>query len=125
VIYDSTHTEVKRKTLTKTTSTTDYPLWQTLLSNGDYTVIATCTTTATCTNSAPFTIAGNTVTVDLPLPCLSGKMAAKRRTARPAKAPKAKACTCTCACGARQRAKPAAKRTVKKAPGLPGCLTAH
>lgn len=64
VIYDNAHAEVKRKTLTKSTSTTDYPLWQTLLSNGDYTVTTTCTSTPPHTKSNPFTIAGNTVSVD-------------------------------------------------------------
>jgi hypothetical protein len=68
VIYNSVGKEMKRKMLTKTTSTTDYPLWQTSLVNGNCTVTATCDTTSTCTNSAPFTIAGNTVTVDLTLP---------------------------------------------------------
>jgi hypothetical protein len=115
VIYSS-GAEVKRKTLTKTTSTTDYPLWQTSLGDGNYTVTATCNIISTCTKSANFTIAGNTVTVDLTMPCLGG-LAPAKATARKAAAGKAKAktaCCCSCNCGTQKAVKPAAKKVAKK-----------
>ncbi len=113
VIYSS-GAEIKRKTLTKTTSTTDYPLWQTSLVNGDYSVTATCDIITSCTKSANFTIAGNTVTVDLTMPCLGG-LAPAKANARKAAAGKAKsACCCSCSCGSKKAVKPAAKPSAKK-----------